>query len=297
MAQATDTLSQHWPEYLMEAWGLGMFMVSAGLFATLLEYPGSPVHQALPDPVVRRVLIGLAMGLTAIAIIYSPWGKRSGAHLNPATTLTFFSLGKVAFWDAVFYVLAQFAGGTLGVLLVVALLGGAFTMAPVTYAATVPGPDGAWIAFAAEFVISFGMMLMVLFATNTERLANYTGVFAGVLVAAYISVEAPLSGMSMNPARTFASAAPGGVWDGVWIYFTAPVLGMLSAPPVYRLLDARRGAVVHCAKLIHGEDTRCIHCGYELARVPPAIKEIRHSRAGGNPVSSRRATGSPPARG
>jgi aquaporin Z len=258
---AIDALSRHWPEYLMEAWGLGTFMVSAGLFATLLEYPGSPVHQALPDPVARRVLIGLAMGLTAVAIIYSPWGKRSGAHLNPATTLTFASLGKVAPWDALFYVVAQFLGGILGVLLVAALLRGAFTMAPVAYAATVPGAGGASVAFAAEFIISCGMMLMVLFATNIERLAKYTGVFAGILVATYISLEAPLSGMSMNPARTFASAAPGGIWDGIWVYFVAPVAGMLSAPLIYRILDGRRG--VHCAKLIHSEDQRCIHCHYD----------------------------------
>jgi aquaporin Z len=267
-------------------------MVSAGLFATLFEYPGSPVHQAIPDPVVRRVLIGLAMGLTAIAIIYSPWGKRSGAHLNPAVTLTFYRLGKVAFWDALFYILAQFVGATLGVLLVVALLSGAFTMAPVAYAATVPGPAGAWFAFAGEFVISLGMMLMVLFVTNTERLAKYTGVFAGTLVAFYIGVEAPLSGMSMNPARTFASAIPGGIWSGIWIYFTAPVLGMLTATLVYRLLDAR-GRGVHCAKLIHSEDTRCIHCGYEAIGVPPRAKE---SRKGGGPVPLPETIGLPPSR-
>ncbi len=266
-APALQALSRHWPEYLMEAWGLGTFMVSAGLCVTLLEYPGSPVHQALPNPVARRVLIGLAMGLTAVAIIYSPWGKRSGAHLNPAVTLTFLRLGKVASWDALFYILAQFAGGVLGVLLVAALLRDAFTMAPVAYVATQPGAGGAGVAFAAEFAMSCGMMLMVLFATNNERLAKYTGCFAGLLVAAYISLEAPLSGMSINPARSFASAAPAASWDGIWIYFTAPVAGMLAAPLLYRMLDARRG--VHCAKLIHSADQRCIHCHYE----PPARQE------------------------
>ena len=70
-----DALRRHWPEYLMEAAGLGLFMISAGLFATLLWYPGSPIAQAVPDGMLRRGLMGLMMGLTAIAIIYSPWGQ------------------------------------------------------------------------------------------------------------------------------------------------------------------------------------------------------------------------------
>jgi aquaporin Z len=86
----------HWPEYVSEAAGLGLFMVSACVFATALSHPASRLVQALPDPLVRRMLMGLAMGTTAVALIYSPWGRRSGAHLNPATTLTFWRLGKVA---------------------------------------------------------------------------------------------------------------------------------------------------------------------------------------------------------
>ena len=98
---AARSVVQHWPEYLLEAAGLGLFMISACLVTVLLEYPSSPVRQALPDPWVRRLLIGIAMGLTAISLIYSPLGKRSGAHLNPAVTLTFLRLGKIEPWDAV----------------------------------------------------------------------------------------------------------------------------------------------------------------------------------------------------
>src|ERR1051326_8773025 len=116
-------LQNHWPEYLMEAAGLGIFMVSASVFTILLYHPASWSLHALPEEFPRRVLMGLAMGLTAITIIYSPWGKQSGAHLNPAVTLTFFRLGKVAPWDAVFYVLAHFVGGVAGVALVAATAG------------------------------------------------------------------------------------------------------------------------------------------------------------------------------
>src|SRR5580704_4386577 len=104
-------LKEHWPEYLMEAAGLGIFMISACGFYALLEYPLSPVHQSIRDPVVRRILLGLARGLTAVGLIYSPWGKQSGAHFNPAVTLTFCWLGKVTAWDTCFYAVAHFLGG------------------------------------------------------------------------------------------------------------------------------------------------------------------------------------------
>ena len=118
MSQATSgvrvgapALTLHWPEYVIEASCLGLFMVSACAFGTLFEHPLSPVRQLISDPMLRRIPMGLAMGLTAIALIYSPIGQRSGAHLNPSTTLTFFRLGKVASVDALGYIVAQFIGG------------------------------------------------------------------------------------------------------------------------------------------------------------------------------------------
>src|SRR5947209_10287552 len=82
-----ESIAGHWPEYLIEAAGLGLFMLSACTFGVLLEHPMSPVSAWIESPMARRALIGIAMGLTAIGIVYSPWGKRSGAHLNPALTL------------------------------------------------------------------------------------------------------------------------------------------------------------------------------------------------------------------
>jgi aquaporin Z len=85
-----ETFKSHLPEYSMEAALLGLFMVSAGVVTILFEYPNSPLHQAIASADVRRWLIGVAMGSTAIALVYSPWGKQSGAHMNPAVTLTFY---------------------------------------------------------------------------------------------------------------------------------------------------------------------------------------------------------------
>jgi aquaporin Z len=257
----TGALRRHWPEYLIEGWALGTFMVAAGLAATLLGAPMSPLHRALPDPLWRNAAGGIAMGLTAIALIHSGWGKRSGAHMNPAVTLTFLRLGKTRPWDALFFVTAQVLGGVSGVLLVAALAGHAFSDPPVSYAATLPGPSGPAAAFAAEFVISAVLILTVLSISASARLAPYTGLIVGLLVALYITFESPLSGMSMNPARSLASAAPGMLWHHLWIYLTAPVLGMLAGAQVFLTVAGARHVL--CAKLLHPLGVRCIHCGYE----------------------------------
>jgi len=110
-----NTTSLNWPEYLIEAALLGLFMVSACLFTILLEHPASPLSQTVPAVFVRRLLIGCAMGLTAIALIYSPIGRRSGAHMNPSLTLSFLRLGKIERRDALLYVASQFVGGVSGV--------------------------------------------------------------------------------------------------------------------------------------------------------------------------------------
>lgn len=248
------TLREHWPEYLCEAAELGLFMISAGLFTILLHHPSSPVLNFTPNEFTRRMLTGIAMGITAIALVFSPFGNRSGAHFNPAVTLTFWRLGKIKNWDAMFYIIAQFLGGIAGVFAVTLFVRGAVSHPKVNYAATLPGMQGVMVAFIAEFGIAFLLMSVVLRVSNTPRIARYTGLFAGALVATYITFESPLSGMSMNPARTFGSAFIGDVWTGLWIYFTAPVLAMQLAAIIY----LRRKGVVYCAKYHHYNGHRCI---------------------------------------
>jgi len=254
----------HWPEYAIEATLLGLFMLSACLFTVLLFHPASPVPALVPDAFVRRLLMGVAMGATAISLNYSAWGKQSGAHYNPAVTLTFTRLGRIGPRDAAAYVLAQFTGAALGVLGARLLAGPLVADASVRYAVTVPGPKGRAVAFAAELLISFLLMSVVLVASNHPRLGRWTGACAGLLVATFITVEAPLSGMSMNPARTLGSAVWAHDWTALWIYFAAPLAGMLGAAQVY-LWRRGRGAVF-CAKLHHQNQARCIFCEYRAAR-------------------------------
>jgi aquaporin Z len=267
---APERTSLHWPEYAIEAAALGTFMVSAALFATALYHPSSRLAAGISNEWLRRGLMGLAMGLTAVAIIYSPWGQRSGAHMNPAVTLTFFRLGKVAPHDFLFYVLAQFVGGIAGIAIVGAALGDLVSHPSIHYVVTTPGPAGTAVAFVAEGAMAFGMMLVILSVSNHRGLSRFTGLCAGLMVWTYITVEAPLSGMSINPARTFGSALLSGDFLGLWIYFTAPPLGMLLAAELYtRSVGAHR---VMCAKLHHPHSGRaCIFgCERRMRATAPA---------------------------
>src|SRR3954464_5439148 len=99
-----ESLRHHWPEYAIEALGIAAFVLVAGGVACALEYAGSPLRRALPNDDLRRALFAVSAGLMTVALVYSPWGQRSGAHFNPAVTLTFWRLGKVSHWDHGYYV-------------------------------------------------------------------------------------------------------------------------------------------------------------------------------------------------
>lgn len=199
--------------------------------------------------------MGLAMGATAVALIYSPWGRRSGAHMNPATTLAFWRLGRIEGRDVLGYIFGQFIGGVLGVGVAALLLSTLLSHPSVSYAATHPGIYGIRAAWWAEFLIAFLLISTVLIVMNGSW-AKHTGLFAGALVALYIAVEAPISGMSMNPARSFASNAFAMNWSSMWIYFTAPTLGMMLASSLYKTLEPIRC----CAKLVHWTQDYCMFC-------------------------------------
>lgn len=271
---ATRNRRPHWPLYLIEAAGLGTFMLVAALVDTALESHRFPIHLLVASAQLRRALMGVAMGATAVALIYSRWGARSGAHFNPALTLTFALLGKIGRFDATLYACAQFAGGAAGVLLAHQIAGPALAEAPVSYAVTVPGVCGVGVAFGMEVLISAMLMGASLYASNQVRLMRYTGMICGVMIALFVTFEAPFSGMSMNPARSVASAVPSGIWTAMWLYFTAPIVGMGLAALVYR---ATGSTAVACAKLNHDTDAPCpFRCHFAAGgiHVPSLIRGV-----------------------
>jgi aquaporin Z len=255
---AMECLREHWPEYAMEAALLGVFLVAACLFGAIYEFPGSPVRDALPSELLRRILMGVSLGLTTTGIIYSPWGKQSGPHINPSVTLTFLRLGNIKGWDALFYVGSQLAGAAAAIGLVEIVFGKMLAEPAVRYLVTVPGPDGPWEALAIEFLVGLALMSTVLYFSNHHRLDDYTGVFAALLVAAYVFAESPFTVVTA-PAAHAVATFPSGLWTGLAVYFSAPPLGMLTAAELYLWWKGK--AAVKCCKLHHNNDKRCIFCG------------------------------------
>lgn len=240
-------------------------MISACVFTALLFGPAFPMVPHFSSAAVRRTLMGIAMGVTAILIIRSPIGQRSGAHFNPATTLTYLRLGKISALDSFFYVIFQFAGGVAGVGISALALGTRIADPAVNYAVTVPGAYGTAAAFYAELFMAALLMGIVLWASNRPALANYTSYSVGVLIALYVLIFAPVSGFSINPARTTGSAVFAEVWTAWWVYFTAPPIGMLAAAEVY-LRAVGRDRVL-CAKLHPDPKYPCpFKCQYPFHR-------------------------------
>lgn len=228
------------------------------------ESPKSPLLEMIPRAGARTALLACIVGISATFLIHSPWGKRSGAHMNPAITLSFLRLRKIRPFDALFYILAQIIGGTIGVIVAALLWGDLFTSPPVHYAVTRIGSTGEVMGFVAEAIISFVLMAIILFFTTSIRLIRYTGVAVGIALACFIVIDAPISGASMNPARSLASAIPAMTWEHIWIYLLAPTVGMLVAAELHRFKHGDE--IVGCAKLLHPENVPCIHCekaGYQ----------------------------------
>lgn len=266
----------HGVEYAAEAFGLGLFMMAACAAALVLEHPDSWVRQQVSSALMRRILAGLAMGGTLVGLVYSPWGRRSGAHLNPIVTLVFAALGKVAPRDVAGYITAQFLGGAAGVAIMAAFAGRWLADPAVRFVVTTPGSAGIWPAFVAETLISAIMISAVLLVSRSPRWSRYAGGCAACLLCLFIVLESPLSGTSMNPARTVASALASGDWTGGWVYFTAPALGMFTA--AWGVTRGMPESVASCAKLCHDERFHCVFCERRAQAPVPVPAVIASSR-------------------
>jgi aquaporin Z len=258
----------------MEATELCVLMFCICLFGTLIYSSASPLMQLALSRTVRAFIMGIAIATTSFLIIRSPFGRRTGAHFNPAISLAYFYLGRIHRWDTLYYVVSQFAGALVGVFVAHQILGERLSAAPVCYVITIPGHYGSSIAFVAEFVLSGLLMGVVLFATNHRRLAMFSPVIVAVVTVFYYGLCSSLSGFSVNPARSFSSAFFAWIWQSIWIYFIAPCLGMLTAASIYVRSEGRQS--VYCAKVFHDLQSTCpFPCNFDrLCREPEKLRNV-----------------------
>nr|WP_255550835.1 aquaporin [Granulicella sp. dw_53] len=252
-ATPAEALATHWKEYLMEAVELCVLMVSICLSGTLIYSDVLPLS-TLSD-LGKALLMGTAVGGTTVLIIRSPFGRRTGAHFNPALTLTYFFLGRIHPLDTIFYILSQFVGAMVGVFTAHEVLGVHLSAPPVSYVITIPGRYGNAVAFLAEFILSGVLMWLILFTTNRVHLINSTPFFVALITVFYYGFCSSLSGFSVNPARSFSSAFFASAWEGIWIYFLAPSSGMLTAALIYVRVKGKRQ--IYCAKVLHDMSSPC----------------------------------------
>lgn len=257
-------MKDHLPEYLAEFFGTAIMMTIGIGAVVLLWSDGSIMRELIPSDGARRLVTGILFAGGGTAVVLSPLGQRSGGHLNPAMTLAFWWKGQMTTPDALAFMVAQMLGALLGIY-IVSILGGEAAQS-VRLGLTLPG-DGysPLTAFIAELLISFLLVLLILFCVSNKRYAASTPFLAGALIAFLVFVEAPISGTSLNPARSFAPALFEHDFTHHWIYWLAPMLGAVLAVTVFaRLIDTvkRPG----CAKLFHTERYRCIFldCAYEV---------------------------------
>lgn len=264
----------HVPEYLCEFLGTA-FMLFIGIGAVSVFWgDGSPVAALFPKDGgelwkrIRLLCTGIVFAGGATMVVYSRLGKRSGAHINPAVTFGFWKLGKINTRDALAYVVAQFLGAFAGVFAVLLAFGP--WARSVKLGITTPDADHWIIAFVAEVVITFMLMALILTCINTPRVAPITGILAGSLVAFLVMSEAPVSGTSLNPARSLAPAVLASSMQYQWIYLIAPPIGALLGVAYGRSRFAHKSSV--CAKLYHTEEYPCpFLCGYELVKAGEVI--------------------------
>jgi aquaporin Z len=254
-ASLTDAVATHWREYLMEAIGLGVQMLCICIFGTLLYSSASPISRLALPRAANAAMMGVCVAATTLLLIRSPFGRRSGAHFNPAISITYLWLGRMHRWDALSYVAAQFVGALTGVLVARQFLGHSLSAEPVHYVVTVPGSYGLAAAFLAEFLLSALLMGVVLFTTNHRTLARLSPLLVAAVTVCYFAICSSIAGFSVNPARSFSSALFARIWWGIWIYFVAPCLGMLAAAGLYVCAFGR--SRVYCAKVFHDLHTSC----------------------------------------
>jgi aquaporin Z len=259
----TQSRQLHWFEYSAELLGTA-FVIFCGLSAVVFNFgSGLPMEHFIPDRSTRLLLTGLLFAGSGSLVAISPLGKLSGAHLNPAVSLAFWSQGKMHDHDIGGYVIGQFVGAILGAELLVFVWGDYADS--VRNGITLPGTAyPLWLVFLAEVSMTFLLVLSIFIFVSNHRLMRWTPLMTWFLMATMVWLGAPVSGTSVNPARSFGPALVTWFWQDQWLYWIAPPLGAMVAVAVFRLLAIGKCEIL-TAKLFHVPHYPCI---FKNAKVP-----------------------------
>jgi aquaporin Z len=256
----------HWPEYGAEFLGTA-FLIFAGLSAVVFDFgQGLPLAIWLPNASIRRLITGLCFAGSGSLVAISPFGKLSGGHINPAVSLAFWVHGKMHHHDIVGYILAQFLGALLGEALLV-LVWGQYAHS-VLDGMTLPGDSyPLWVVFLAEVGLTGLLVFGIFVFVSDHRLMRWTPLMTWLLVATMVWLEAPISGTSLNPARSFAPACIAGLWTDQWLYWIAPPCGAILAVGLFRLFSLGERDVL-TGKLFHVSHYRSLFKNVQAPHKP-----------------------------
>lgn len=256
----------HWPEYGAELLGTA-FLVLVGLSAVVFDFgKGLPVSRLIPDGSARLLITGLCFAGSGSLVAISPPGRLSGAHINPSVSLAFWVQGKMHLHDLVGYIIGQLLGAILGETLLVLIWGG--YAASVHNGMTLPGAGyPLWLVFFAEVALTSLLVFLIFLFVSSHRLLRWTPFMTWLLVAAMVWQEAPISGTSLNPARSLAPALLSWFWHDQWLYWIAPPLGALLAVAAFRLFTASERDVL-TGKLFHVPHYRSVFKNVSASHLP-----------------------------
>jgi aquaporin Z len=259
-----------WHSYAAELGGT-FFMVAWGLSAVVfMMSASSPMNSLVPAYRVRLLLTGILFAAGGTLVVYSPLGQRSGGHLNPAVSLTFWMLGKMGGRDMALYSTAQLLGGLAGAGFVKILWGE--WAASVNAGVTMPAP---WIsppgAAGVELLITGSLLWVILYFVSHPTLHRWTGFAAGAWVAFLVFAEAPVTGTSLNPARSLGPAVVMDDYRDLWVYFLGPLGGAAAVALLWRPAIAAGMRSVFCAKLFHTDRYRCHLADCRFAGSHPSV--------------------------
>jgi len=203
-----------------------------GTFTLIFAGTGAVMVNVISKGAVTHIGISFVFGAVVAALIYAI-GHLSGAHFNPAVTLAFWTSGFFPKHRVLPYILAQSLGATAASVLLLVSLGRVANLG-----ATLP-LNGNWLqSLVLETVLTF-ILMFVIFGSGLDRRAHIG--FAGLAIGLTVGLEAafmgPITGASMNPARSLGPALVGAIWQHHWVYWVGPILGAQLAVIVYRQLS------------------------------------------------------------